>query len=85
MEDRTSPLIIGLLILTLFIALHQFTAPTQPSLEPVIPTPALRPVPTLFPTVPPHVIVIERPAEPVPIIIDDHSTNVCIGYCPDAR
>lgn len=58
--------------------------PPQPrSITAATPTLGLPPVPTLMPT--PVVIYIERPAAPAaaPIIVDDHSVNVCIGICPD--
>jgi len=57
--------------------------PPQPNIIAATPTLGLPPVPTLIPT--PVVIYVERPAAPAaaPIIIDDHSINVCIGICPD--
>jgi len=75
------------LVLAVLYALMRGAAPQEPPpLQPRIaiatPTLGLPPVPTLMPT--PVIIYVERPAEPAaaPVVIDDHSVNVCIGICP---
>jgi len=82
-------LIVALLVVV-YLLIRSATMPEAPLLPSqtarvvvATPTLGLPPVPTLIPT--PVVIYVERPAEPAaaPVILDDHSVNVCIGICPD--
>lgn len=82
-------LIVALLV-AVYLLLRSATMPNSPLLpgqaeRVVVATPTLGILPTLVPTQPPQIIYIERPAEPAPapVVIDDHSVNVCIGICPD--
>ena len=82
-------LIVALLVVV-YLLLRSTSMPGEPHLPGqaarvtiATPTLGLPPLPTPMPA--PVVIYVERPAEPAaaPIVIDDHSVNVCIGLCPD--
>jgi hypothetical protein len=85
--EATQTALIIVLLIAGFLMLHgafpQEQATTQPRIIVATPTLGLPPVPTLMPTLPPQLIVIERQADAAaPAITYDNSVNVCIGFCP---
>lgn len=88
--SQLQAVLIVVLLVAVYLFLRSVTMPDEPlfpgqAARVVIATPTLGILPTLMPTQPPQVIYIERPAEPAPapVVIDDHSVNVCIGLCPN--
>ena len=88
--SQLQAVLIVVLLAVVFLLLRSTTMPNEPLLPgqaarvvAATPTLGLPQVPTLMPT--PVVIYVERPAAPAaaPVVIDDHSVNVCIGICPD--
>jgi hypothetical protein len=79
-DQWTMALVIVLLVACLYVLMSN--QPQAQPFQPDIPTPPLRILPTLMPTLPPQVIIIERQAQPAQQVIEDNSVNVCIGFCP---